>query len=67
MTKRHNVRMAREVSRTAREMLGGNDITTDYSLMRQLATMETVYTDEGTHDIHTLVLGADLTGTSAFE
>ena len=67
MAKRHNVRMARQVSRTAREMLGGNGITTDYSPMRHLANMETVYTYEGTHDIHTLVLGADLTGIAAFE
>jgi glutaryl-CoA dehydrogenase len=67
MAKRHNVRMARQVSRTAREMLGGNGITTDYSPMRHLANMETVYTYEGTHDIHTLVLGADLTGIPAFE
>ena len=67
MAKRNNVRMAREVARTAREMLGGNGITTDYSPMRHAANMETVYTYEGTHDIHTLILGADLTGVDAFE
>ncbi|PSQ43544.1 acyl-CoA dehydrogenase [Halobacteriales archaeon SW_7_68_16] len=67
MGKRHNVRMAREVARTAREMLGGNGITTDYSPMRHLANIETVYTYEGTHDIHTLILGEDLTGIPAFE
>ena len=67
MAKRNNVRMAREVARTAREMLGGNGITTDYSPMRHLANIETVYTYEGTHDIHTLVLGEDLTGIPAFE
>ncbi|MFB6154361.1 MAG: acyl-CoA dehydrogenase family protein [Haloferacaceae archaeon] len=67
MAKRNNVRMAREQSRTAREMLGGNGITSDYSPMRHLANMETVYTYEGTHDIHTLVLGQDLTGIAAFE
>ncbi|WP_207586279.1 acyl-CoA dehydrogenase family protein [Halomontanus rarus] len=67
MAKRNNVRMARNVARTAREMLGGNGITTDYSPMRHMANMETVYTYEGTHDIHTLVLGQDLTGIAAFE
>jgi len=67
MAKRHNVRNWREVARTAREMLGGNGITTDYSPMRHLANVETVYTYEGTHDIHTLILGEDLTGIAAFE
>jgi len=67
MAKRNNVRMAREVARTAREMLGGNGITTDYPPMRHLANIETVYTYEGTHDIHTLVLGEDLTGIPAYE
>jgi glutaryl-CoA dehydrogenase len=67
MAKRNNVRMARDQARVAREMLGGNGITTDYSPMRHMANMETVYTYEGTHDIHTLVLGQDLTGIAAFE
>ena len=67
MAKRNNVRMAREVAKTAREILGGNGITTDYSPMRHLANMETVYTYEGTHDIHTLILGEDLTGIAAYE
>jgi glutaryl-CoA dehydrogenase len=67
MAKRNNVRMARQVARTAREMLGGNGITTDYPPMRHLANMETVYTYEGTHDIHSLILGEDLTGLAAFE
>jgi alkylation response protein AidB-like acyl-CoA dehydrogenase len=67
MAKRNNVAMARDVSRTAREMLGGNGITTDYSPMRHLANIETVYTYEGTHDIHSLILGHDLTGIPAFE
>jgi alkylation response protein AidB-like acyl-CoA dehydrogenase len=66
MAKRNNVRMAREQSRVAREMLGGNGITADYPPMRHLANMETVYTYEGTHDIHSLILGEDLTGLSAF-
>jgi glutaryl-CoA dehydrogenase len=67
MAKRNNVRMARDQSRIAREMLGGNGITADYSPMRHMANLETVYTYEGTHDIHTLILGQDLTDISAFE
>ncbi len=67
MAKRNNVRMAREQARVAREMLGGNGITTDYPPMRHLANMETVYTYEGTHDIHSLILGEDLTGIAAFD
>ncbi|WIV66686.1 acyl-CoA dehydrogenase family protein [Natrialbaceae archaeon AArc-T1-2] len=67
MAKRNNVRMAREQARVAREMLGGNGITTDYPPMRHMANMETVYTYEGTHDIHTLILGHDLTDVPAFE
>ena len=65
--KRNNVRMARDQSRIAREMLGGNGITADYSPMRHMANMETVYTYEGTHDIHTLILGEDLTGLQAYQ
>lgn len=67
MAKRNNVRMARDQSRIAREMLGGNGITADYSPMRHMANMETVYTYEGTHDIHTLILGEDLTGLQAYQ
>lgn len=66
MGKRNNVRMARDQSRIAREMLGGNGITLDYSPIRHMANMETVYTYEGTHDIHSLILGEDLTGIPAF-
>ncbi|GAA0215149.1 acyl-CoA dehydrogenase family protein [Halobaculum roseum] len=67
MAKRNNVRMARDQARVAREMLGGNGITTDYSPMRHMSNLETVYTYEGTHDIHSLILGEDLTGIAAFE
>ncbi|MFB6070692.1 MAG: acyl-CoA dehydrogenase family protein [Halanaeroarchaeum sp.] len=66
MAKRNNVRMARNQSRIAREMLGGNGISADYSPMRHMANMETVYTYEGTHDIHSLIVGEDLTGINAF-
>ncbi|WP_144798327.1 acyl-CoA dehydrogenase family protein [Halorubrum depositum] len=67
MAKRNNVRTARDQSRIAREMLGGNGITADYSPMRHMTNMETVYTYEGTHDIHTLILGEDLTGMQAYQ
>ncbi|WP_129113818.1 acyl-CoA dehydrogenase family protein [Halegenticoccus tardaugens] len=67
MAKRNNVRTARDQTRVAREMLGGNGITVDYSPMRHMANMETVYTYEGTHDIHSLILGQDLTGISSFK
>jgi len=66
MAKRNNVRTARDQSRIAREMLGGNGITADYSPMRHMTNFETVYTYEGTHDIHTLILGEDLTGFQAY-
>ena len=67
MAKRNNVRTARDQARIAREMLGGNGITTDYSPMRHMANMETVYTYEGTHDIHTLILGEEFTGIPAYQ
>jgi glutaryl-CoA dehydrogenase len=66
MAKRNNVRTARDQSRIAREILGGNGITADYSPMRHMSNFETVYTYEGTHDIHTLILGEDLTGFQAY-
>lgn len=66
LAKRNNVRMARNQARIAREMLGGNGITSDYSPMRHMTNLETVYTYEGTHDIHTLILGEDLTGIPAY-
>ena len=67
MAKRNNVRMARNQTRIAREMLGGNGITADYSPIRHMENMETVYTYEGTHDIHSLIIGEDLTGYAAFQ
>ena len=67
MIKRHNVQAALEVSRVCREILGGNGITLEYPVMRHLCNLETVFTYEGTHDIHTLVLGQEITGMAAFE
>lgn len=67
MAKRNNVEMSREMCKIAREQLGANGITADYSPMRHSANMETVYTYEGTHDIHTLIVGEDLTGLQAYQ
>jgi glutaryl-CoA dehydrogenase len=60
LTKRHNVAAARVVAARARSILGANGITADYAPMRVMANMETVYTYEGTNEIHTLVVGEDL-------
>jgi alkylation response protein AidB-like acyl-CoA dehydrogenase len=67
MIKRHNVRAALEISRVCRDILGGNGITLEYPVMRHLCNLETVFTYEGTHDIHTLILGQDITGIAAYE
>jgi glutaryl-CoA dehydrogenase len=67
MIKRHNVRAALEIARVSRDILGGNGITLEYPIMRHLMNLETVSTYEGTHDVHTLILGQDITGISAFE
>jgi glutaryl-CoA dehydrogenase len=64
--KRDNVRMALESARTARSMLGGNGIMGEFHVMRHLCNLETVYTYEGTHEIHTLAIGRAITGLSAF-
>ena len=66
MGKYNNVGDALAVARTARSVLGANGITLDYPVMRHMANLETVYTYEGTHDIHTLILGHALTGVPAF-
>ena len=66
MAKKNNVATARMCARLAREMLGANGISLDYSPMRHMANIESVYTYEGTDDIHTLILGQDITGISAF-
>ena len=67
MAKRNNVHMALEVARTCRGMLGANGIADEYPVFRHMSNLESVYTYEGTHDIHTLILGKHLTGISAFE
>jgi glutaryl-CoA dehydrogenase len=67
MIKRHNVRAALEIARACRDVLGGNGITLEYPVMRHMCNLETVYTYEGTHDIHTLILGQEVTGIAAFE
>lgn len=65
--KRNNVRVALEAARLARELLGGNGITTEYPVIRHMLNLETVDTYEGTHDIHTLIIGRHLTGQGALE
>jgi glutaryl-CoA dehydrogenase len=67
MGKMNNVAMALECARTARSILGANGIIGDYPIMRHMCNLESVYTYEGTHEVHTLVLGQHLTGESAFE
>ncbi len=64
--KRNNAQIALETARLARDILGANGITDDYAVMRHLCNLETVVTYEGTHDIHTLVLGHALTGLAAY-
>ena len=66
LAKRNNVDMACDIAREARRLLGGNGILVEYSAMRHMANLESVYTYEGTHDIHGLILGQDVTGISAF-
>lgn len=66
LCKRNNVVMALEVARTARGLLGANGILLDYPVIRHLLNLESVFTYEGTHEIHTLILGKALTGESAF-
>ena len=65
--KMDNVRMALQVAREARSVLGANGITTEYPVIRHLANLESVYTYEGTDEIHTLILGQAITGIPAFE
>ena len=64
--KRDNVRMALEAARTARSMFGGNGIMGEFHVMRHMCNLETVFTYEGTHEIHTLAIGRAITGLDAF-
>jgi len=66
MAKRNNVAMALETARLARDILGANGVTEDYPIMRHMMNLESVNTYEGTHDIHTLILGQKITGIAAF-
>ena len=66
MAKRNNVDMAIHIAREARQMLGGMGITGDFSIMRHMMNLESVITYEGTHDIHLLITGLDITGENAF-
>ena len=67
MAKRNNVDMAIKIAREARQVLGGMGITGEYSIMRHMMNLESVITYEGTHDIHLLITGADITGHNAFK
>jgi glutaryl-CoA dehydrogenase len=67
MAKRNNVAMALEIAREARQILGGNGITGEFSVMRHMMNLESVVTYEGTHDIHLLILGHHITGLQAFK
>jgi glutaryl-CoA dehydrogenase len=66
LAKRANVAMALDVARTARSILGANGISLEYPVIRHMANLETVYTYEGTHEVHTLTVGKDVTGLDAF-
>lgn len=66
MAKRNNVELALKVAREARQILGGMGITGEYSIMRHMMNLESVITYEGTHDIHLLITGSDITGINAF-
>ena len=67
MAKRNNVAMALNIARESRQILGGMGITGEYSIMRHMMNLESVITYEGTHDIHLLITGMDITGENAFK
>jgi glutaryl-CoA dehydrogenase len=67
MAKRNSCDVAVHVARDARQMLGGMGITGEYSIMRHMMNLESVITYEGTHDVHLLITGMDVTGLNAFK
>ena len=67
MAKRNNVDIALRIARDARQVLGAMGITGEYPIMRHMMNLESVITYEGTHDIHLLITGHDITGISAFK
>jgi len=67
MAKRNNCTMARNIARLSREILGANGIVGDYSPIRHMANIESVYTYEGTHEMHSLIIGENITGISAYD
>lgn len=66
MAKRNNVKIAIDIARESRQMLGGMGIMGEFPMMRHAANLESVITYEGTHDIHLLITGLDVTGINAF-
>ena len=67
LAKRNNVEHALTIARTAREILGANGILSEYPVMRHANNLESVKTYEGTHEMHTLIVGEEITGNAAFE
>ena len=67
MAKRNNVDMALKIARESRQILGAMGISGEYSIMRHMMNLESVITYEGTHDIHLLITGMDVTGIAAFK
>jgi glutaryl-CoA dehydrogenase len=67
MAKQNNVKISLEAARAARDILGANGISLEYRSMRHACNLESVYTYEGTNDIHTLIVGQQVTGEAAFQ
>jgi glutaryl-CoA dehydrogenase len=67
MAKRNNCELARDIASISRSILGANGITEDYPIMRHMANIESVYTYEGTHEMHTLIIGQAETGIAAYD